>query len=380
MKKIGKLIVHLIAAVTLLTSGVQSFNVTADTASTYKTEKVFVTQFDNYNDISGCETGKGARLNINKNKDFIKNGKGSLKLEDFSNTGALHLSMYADSSASSYTTYSNVESFNVSIYNPGQYVAKGTFLVYTKAGIILTKNFEVQPGIWNNIAIVQNRLQTYTSTETIYSYRFDLLQPAEPEITYYFDDFYLVTSNEEPATPTKVREEKEILHFDSLVDLNLIAKSSLASKGRTSDTFSINLMSQYAQKNGSLLIDVTKNGTAVSMADVWTDGTVPYYAEKTGFSVLEKYLSQIDFTGMNALKVDVFHTYGAARKVHLTITDRDANTVSVSQYIESDTWTTLELSDLAKINKDKITSITFYYEAYQTFRDYEIYVDNLVIA
>lgn len=380
MKKLRKLIAYLITATTLLTSGIVSLVANADTPSKYETEKVFVTQFDNYNDISGCSSGLGCRLSVNKMQDFIKRGKGSMILEDFSNSGATVLNMYADSSASNHTTYSIVESFNISVYNSNNDVAQVTFLVQSTSGVLVSQNFELQPSTWNNLTINQNRLQTYESSATIHSYSFQFTQAPSSEVVYYFDDFYLVTSQEQPVVPTKQRTEGEILHFDSLIDLNLIAKNSLATKGRTSDKFSINLMNEYAQKDGSLLIDVTKNGTVVSNADVWTDGTVPYYAEQTGFSIIDSYLSEIDFTKMDSLKMDIFHTYGAARKVHLIVTDRDANTATISQYIESDSWTTLEITDFSSLNKGAIASITFYYEAYQTFRDYEIYIDNLVMV
>ncbi len=342
--------------------------------------KFFVSTFDTYDDYCCFDMSNKAILSSNKDEKYISEGKGSVKYEIFGTSGSAGLNLASKNSSSNITDIENIEYFSIDVYNDNDFEISFIWVVNSLTSILCSKYLVLEPNQWTTVQLFSDRTKYIDTFYAIKSYGFSFIGKNGSPMNLYLDNFYVV-KNTSPvqASNEKKFAENEILFFDDISDLNFVYSNGTATKGRTLNEFSICQIDEFAKSGYSLNMLVRKLTKNVSSTDVWTDGTVNYYPEETGFQIGEDCLNNIKFTDSSiiGIGISVYHDCSTARKVHFSISDLNGKVAQKVMTIEPYTWTEVIIDDISNINRRKVESITFYYEAYQTFQDYNFYFDNL---
>lgn len=360
-----------------LSSGIRNRSVFAEGNAV--NEKRMICTFDTYSDVVYADIlSTGCRATVNKDMNYIKEGKGSLKIERVIASNSVEYSFATEYSNTKVMDIENIETIFISIYNANDYACKLVFYMTSASGYLGGSVTTLMPNAWTTFEYQNNRACYIDTTEYISRYKFIITSEESQPMTFYFDDFYAIKSTEKVVTTQKNFAGNEILNFDDVGDLSYL--TYYGAQNRTIPILKLNTLSAYADEKYSLMINVLKITKYVVDSDVWTDGSVPYYAKEIGFKLRDDVTKTLELSAENGVKgltMKVYHTHSLARTFHLKVKDKVNKTVESTLTLQPNQWGELTINDFGFVDLNNIVEIAFTYESYQTFEDYNIYVDSL---
>lgn len=341
----------------------------------------FETQKDlNTIGMSGC-LGK---VEINKDKTYLKSGDGSAKVtvihnpHDYRDTPMLFQDATRLDTQENYTDFSKISDITMYVYNANSETEQIGFQLYYPSGTSLTTWFDLAPNEWTNVRYTVSRedipVIEYKGANTSYVKGVNIIfarpQGTEDKV-FYLDKFCLYRTQKEVVAAEKQLKDGEISFFDSYWQIGELSYIAGAAAPTT-----------------EWVKDVTVDGTGAAVKLTALPGSA---AEWPGIRYGQAYLSQIEwteFSGDDRLHIYIYLPKDQTMEISIGLLYGGNVICGTQTHLTPGewnhfTWTVDEINAISATKKGyKLSQITALDICYRPFSGKDaktIYVDNIYI-